>query len=124
MGPHELTMLASALEPNGIIPLHLARGNDGLWRATFETAREHAEPATNIAGLLAAIEALPPLAAIDWRACTLREFNVGYDCGSGPWAFNQALSPQLLDRMASAGVGLRITIYPEADGDPKRRPAA
>jgi hypothetical protein len=112
-GPNDLRSLTTALESRGIVSLHSARGADGLWRARFETATQYEEPAETIADLLAAIETLLPLIATDWWGCTLREFNVGYDCGRGPWAFTQGLPNALLRRMADAGMGLRITIYPE-----------
>ncbi len=44
-----------------------------------------------------------------------REFNIGYDCGAEPWAFNQGLSAHLLGRMATAGASLRVTIYPDRE---------
>jgi hypothetical protein len=130
-GPNDLRTLTTAFESRGIVSLHSARGDDGLWRATFETATQYEEPARTIADLLAAIETLLPLIATEWWGCTLREFNVGYDCGRGPWAFTQGLSNTLLRRMADAGVGLRITIYPEGReqaenytlGDAKQKPA-
>jgi hypothetical protein len=124
MGPNDLGALAAALEGHGLLALHVGRGEDGLWRARFETVSQHKEPAGNIADLLAAVEALPAPTAIDWQACTLREFNIGYDCGRGPWAFNQVLCTPLLRRMANAGVALRITIYPAPGHEQESQPAA
>jgi hypothetical protein len=42
-------------------------------------------------------------------------FNIGYDCGAEPWAFNQGLTAELLGRMAATGASLRITLYPGHD---------
>ena len=108
----DLTALAAAFEAQGMLPLHVARGGDGLWRATFETGEQHEEPEPNIAAMLAVVESLaePLLAA--WAGCTRREFDIGYDCGSTPWAFHQGLSGELLGRVAAAGASLRITLYP------------
>jgi hypothetical protein len=108
----DLAPLAAALAAERVLALHVTRGGDGLWRATFETADQYTEPADTIAALLTAIEALPAPAAADWRACTLRELNIGYDCGRMPHAFNQGLPNPLLRHMADAGVSLRITLYP------------
>ena len=47
--------------------------------------------------------------------CTTREFNLGYDCGAEPWAFNQGLSSELLGRIAAVGASLRLTIYPDRE---------
>jgi hypothetical protein len=110
--PEDLTELADALEAMGVTPLHVARGDDGKWYGTFETDEQHAEPESNIAQMLAVVESLDgPLRSV-WGRCTLREFNVGYDCGGEPWAFNQGLSAGLLGRMAAVGASLRITLYP------------
>ena len=43
----------------------------------------------------------------------LREFNIGYDCGEEPWAFNQGLSAETLRRVAAVKASLRWTLYPD-----------
>ena len=110
----DLTALAAAFETEGIFPLHVTLREDRLWYATFETDVQHAQPDSNIAAMLTVIEALPEPLQTAWAGCTLREFNIGYDCGCKPWAFNQRLSSQLLGRIAAAGASLRITLYPPA----------
>jgi hypothetical protein len=67
----------------------------------------------NIASILAAVEALSVPLRNRWDNCTLRELNIGCDCGAEPWAFNQGLSPHLLGRMAAARIALRLTLYPD-----------
>jgi hypothetical protein len=108
----DLGPLASAFEAHGMCTLHINRGNDGLRRATFETARQHEEPEATISEMLAVVEGLQAPLLKDWRACMLREYNIGYDCGAEPWGFNHGLSTQLLRRLADAGATLRITLYP------------
>lgn len=111
----DLTALAAAFEAAGVFPLRVTRGEDGLWYACFETDEQHTEPEPNIAAMLAVVESLaPPLRPI-WAGCSRREFNIGYDCGLEPWAFNQGLSAELLGRMAAAGASLRITLYPDRE---------
>jgi hypothetical protein len=111
----DLTALAAAFEAAGVFPLHLTRREDGLWYACFETDEQHTEPEPNIAAMLAVVESLaPPLRPV-WAACSRREFNIGYDCGLEPWAFNQGLSAELLGRMAAAGASLRVTLYPDRE---------
>jgi hypothetical protein len=76
---------------------------------------DHTEPEPNIATVLAAVESLaPPLRAV-WSGCSLREFNIGYDCGREPWAFNQGLSAEVLGRIAAVGASLRWTLYPDRE---------
>lgn len=109
-----LTALATALDARGVFPLHIARADDGRWHARFETAEQHTEPESNIAAVLAVVESLEPSLRADWAGCMRREFNIGYDCGQRPWAFDQALTADLLGRIAGAGASLRITLYPVA----------
>ena len=110
--PQDLTGLAGAFGSRGMYALHVARRDDGMWHATLETDPQHGEPERTIAAMLAAIESLGKLDRAMWDACTEREFNIGYDCGDEPWAFNQGLSFGLLGRIASARASLRITLYP------------
>ncbi|MEM7315379.1 MAG: hypothetical protein AAF497_19740 [Planctomycetota bacterium] len=70
------------------------------------------EPEPNILRLLDAVDALTDASRELWNSCTKREFNVGYDCGDEPWAFNQSLSNGVLRRMADCGSTFRITLYP------------
>jgi hypothetical protein len=115
--PDDLTPLAAHFEARGVFPLHVMRCDDGRWDATFESVGPHTEPEPNIAAMLAVVESLrKPLRTV-WARCSLREFNIGYDCGLEPWAFNQGLSAELLGRMSAAGASLRITLYP--DREPK-----
>ncbi len=79
---------------------------------TFETNTTFHEPEANIAAMLDAIESLPSHAKPCWEACVIREFNVGYDCGDEPWAFQQQFSNQLLARLAACGATFAITLYP------------
>jgi hypothetical protein len=117
----DLTELASAFKAKGVWSLHVTRGDDGLWYATFETDAQHSDPDPNIAAMIDAVESLArPLRSV-WDGCTRREFNIGYDCGVEPWAFNQGLSAGLLGRMAAAGASLRITMYPDREQSTPRK---
>ena len=90
-------------------------GGDGRFYPNFETEADYTEPEQHIAAMLDAIESLAePLREV-WVKCASREFNIGYDCGLEPWAFNQQLSAVVLGRMAVAGASLRITIYPDRE---------
>jgi hypothetical protein len=109
---HDLTALAAALDSRGVFPLHVDQRDDGKWYATLETEEQFAQPQANIVALLTAIEALDASARALWSGCSSREFNLGYDCGDEPWAFNHQLTPETLARMAALGISLRITLYP------------
>ena len=110
----DLTPLAAGLTALGVHALHVDRREDGLWYATFETDDSCEEPEHSIVLMLAAVESLDGPLRGAWRACVVREFNVGYESGDGPWGFNQLVSAETLRRMADAGTGLRVTLYPPA----------
>ena len=104
--------LLERLESAGVYPLHAWRGDDGLWYATLTGSGDHDGPEGTMAELLDAVESLPPAMVRRWRAARLREFNIGYQGGSAPWAFNQGLTAKTLRRLADARARLRITLYP------------
>jgi hypothetical protein len=109
----DLTPLAEALSAQGVRPLYgVTHGEDERWYATFETDEQHATPEESMVAMLDAIESLPGPARTLWKKCSLREFNIGYDCGDHPWAFNNGLSNGTLIRAGAAGATLRITLYP------------
>ncbi|MEE3719966.1 hypothetical protein V2H45_24830 [Tumidithrix elongata RA019] len=107
----DLTPLAAVFESQGVFPLHVTRGEDGHWSAILETDGQYEEPESSIAAMLSVIEQFDEPERSIWRVLTLCEFNIGYDCGSEPWAFNQGLSNALLQRMAKVGASLRVTLY-------------
>jgi hypothetical protein len=111
----DLTAMAAIFEAQGVFALHVTRGEDELWHATFEIMDRQTEPERNIAALVAIAESLVEPHRSVWQRCTQREFNIGYDCGTEPWAFNQGLSCELLGRMAGVGASLRLTIYPDRE---------
>ena len=111
MSSHELTSLHAALEKRGLNSLHRAQAGDGLWRASFETEKQFSEPDANIVDICKILEGLDGPVADDFGTCTLREFNIGYECGHEPHAFSHGLSLATLRRMVGVGATLRITIY-------------
>jgi hypothetical protein len=113
--PGDLTALAGAFQTSGVPPLHVTRGDDGFWYASFETYEPYTEPESNIAAILVIVDALPGPLRFLWNGCTRREFNIGYDCGDEPRAFQQGLSAELLGRMAAAGASLRVTLYSDRE---------
>lgn len=112
IAPHNLAPLADVLAHRGIFALNVLQGEDDSWFAKFETKESFLEPEPNIAAMLTAIESLDEPSRSLWVACTFRDFNIGYECGDEPWAFNQQLSAPTLARIAASSASLVITIYP------------
>ncbi len=119
----DLRPLLTALAAAGVEALHGAvRGDDDAWHAVLETAIHYPEPETTIAAMLTAIEALAPAERSTWNACHQRDFNLGYDCGTAPWAFAAGLSNGLLARIAAVGATVQWTLYPYREEDDAPQP--
>ncbi len=118
--PADHVELAHWLDSCGIFSLRHAQNHDGSWSSCHETEREYDDPDSNIIAIIEAIEAAPRAIRMLWDDCIQREFNVGYECGDGPWAFNQGLTNSTLRRIVEVGASFRITIYPPDEStDPR-----
>lgn len=109
----DLTPLSAVLEACGLWEIHLKQQEDGSWFAIFSAGCGGAEADQSITALLAVIEALAPEDKAMWSRCTVKEFNLGYQCGTGPRPFTQGLSSEVVARIAAVGASMRITIYPD-----------
>lgn len=118
----DLRPMEKALTSRGLFSLRPVEPGEGQWFAVFETDATHPAPDENLAEMLSAVESLTDRAAAVWAGCSLREFNIGYQCGDEPWAFNHGLSNDVLRRLAAAGATLRITLYPPEAGAAVRMP--
>jgi hypothetical protein len=108
----DLAPLADSLSHRGFYVFHILQHEDGSWSARFETEERFEDPESNIAAMLTAIESLEEPARSLWTACTIREFDIGYDCGQEPEAFRQHLTATTLTRIAQVGGSVVITLYP------------
>jgi hypothetical protein len=77
----------------------------------LESNATFATPEANICALLSILESIDWSARHAWNACSLREFNVGYEGGEEPQSITHKLGPQTLARVAALGATLGITIY-------------
>lgn len=109
-----LKPLVAELAEHGLDILAVKQGGDGLWYATIE-ARDCASadgPEWHISLMLDAMAKLSEDSRALWLSCSKIEFNIGYDCGTEPWAFNQSLSASVLSRIVSSKASIRVTLYP------------
>lgn len=114
--PRDLAALSAYLESKRVGSLHgVTRDDDGLYHDSFETDDQFTEPESNIAAMLAVVESFDAALRSIWDGCSRREFNIGYDCGAEPWAFNQGLSAGLLRRIVAVGASLHWTLYPDRE---------
>jgi hypothetical protein len=117
----DLGPLTVALQSRCVSPLHVTAGEDGRWYTTLETDEQYDQPETTICAMLDAIDSLNKSNRSYWISCLVREFNIGFDCGDKPWAFNEGLTNATLRRIGKVGATLRITLYPPEKKMPARR---
>ena len=108
----DLTPFTDELERKGMLLLDVSKRLDGTWSARLEEGGQSNNPEDTCAALLKVIESLTPEYRAIWSRCTLREFNLGYDCGLEPWAFQSGISAEIVRRIADLGASLRVTLYP------------
>ncbi|HEY1065699.1 MAG TPA: hypothetical protein VGE52_06310 [Pirellulales bacterium] len=112
--PESLVPLVAAFKFRGMHCWPPTHGADGSCYGMWNTDERFDQPEPNIAAMLTAIESLGEPERRLWETCSIRrDFNIGCDCGVTPWAFNFALSPELLGRIAALGAKVVVTLYPE-----------
>lgn len=121
-----LTPLTDELTARGVRPLgDVPSESSGCWYANLEIGECLDTPENTICVMLDALEAIGADAKQLWAACSKREFNIGYDCGDEPWAFNNELCSATVKRIASLNASIVITIYPyraePTEKPPKRK---
>jgi hypothetical protein len=83
----------------------------GHFLATFETPVVRGDPDSRIGSFCNLVENLPDVARLAWDEAFLRVFDIGYDAGETPRAYQCDLRPETLAAVARIGASLRITIY-------------
>jgi hypothetical protein len=122
----DLAALAAGLEVRGFAIVRPLTRFGREWHCGFSLRRdaEYDEPEPQIAAMLAAIEALDSPLRSAWAGCSLRLFDVGYDCGREPFVFRQELSTETLARLAAVGATVRVTLYADREEGPAGPPTA
>lgn len=104
--------------------LNYTQGDDGSWHAIVESADEtdthKRSAAIDILWMIGAIKGLSSTAREELAACSLREFNIGFDCWDS-WSYVHALSADVVRAIADVDCSLAVTLYPmrDPDGTPK-----
>lgn len=113
----DLAAGAGALEAGGLWVMFRDEtpNEDGLYFARFEVFEVAGQSGyradQTVSTLLSAVEALPPPLRRVWDACSLRLFDLGYQSGKEPFAFQDDLSAETLRRLTAVGGSLRVTLY-------------
>ena len=80
--------------------------------ARIEVAGEITTPDKAINHLCELIESCSRNALKQWLSCSRRTFDMGFESGTSPKCFNQALHADTLLRISAIGAGIEVTIYP------------
>src|SRR5262249_32154768 len=101
-----------ALAPR-VFDLHTGRVGAG-YQSHLELDSRGGEPRSAEAAIQRFLELLTVLAPASrrlWNTATQRDFNIGIQAGTGPPAFELALSPSTLKAVARLGARIVLTIY-------------
>lgn len=91
----------------------------GHRRATFEVAGLVADADAVINQFCMFAEALPERERAIWDSCSKRIFDIGYEGGTRPGAFQSEIRSGTVKRVATLGLSIVVTIYPPSS-DSKR----
>ncbi len=86
---------------------------DSTWKAWYEINECKESPEETMQVFWQSLKNMPTEIKLIWESCNKRAFNIGFDCGKEPWAYNQTLSTETLSRVVELNAEVIITIYPE-----------
>jgi len=128
----DLQPLADAMEQRDAFVLWTGAEDDGMWIAKFEAGGELCvrgpgrdyTPDGHIGWLLDVVESLPAELRDVWTRCESRAFDLGFEGGRRRWGFEQAVSADVLARLAGHRASLLISIYPDCLPPSRQTPRA
>lgn len=115
---NDLTPLTEALAHRGLLVHHVHHWENGLWTARLTPEAWFQEADQGITATLTAVESLDEPTRSLWASCTLRQFDIGYECGQEPEQFMQILTTATLSKVAAISASIMITLYPQIDIKP------
>ncbi len=85
------------------------------YRANFEIAGSHAASNEDISYFCSLVDGLEGEAKKLWDNALSKEFDIGFEPGSGPESYNTEIKPSIVKRVADIGASISLTIYPVVD---------
>jgi hypothetical protein len=92
----------------------------GHRRASFEIPGLVADADAVINHFCMLAETLPERERAIWNHCSKRVFDIGFESGTHPRAFQSEIRPKTIERVAALGAGIVVTIYspsPDQEGE-------
>ena len=106
----DISLLVADLKKSAVV-LHYDK-DEYRQLARIESKEDVTSPDKAINHLCELIESCSRNALKQWLSCSRRTFDIGFESGTSPKCFNQALSADTLLRISAIGAGIEITIYP------------
>ena len=110
---HDLSDLVRAFEP-GAFALNCMAAEGGYF-ANLELASQPPDADTGILRFVELVDQLSPAARVWWNEASKRDFSIGVNAGSGASSFALALTPAVLERVASVGARIVFVVYVDED---------
>ncbi|MFH1778268.1 MAG: hypothetical protein ABH952_12060 [Candidatus Omnitrophota bacterium] len=96
-----------------LLSLHYGKVK-GEWWGTYAICNpQYKTPKKTIEIFLKELSQMGETIRKQWDQCNLKEFDIGYECGQKPGAFNNEIPKDILGKLIELDIGIRITIYPE-----------
>ncbi|NMM40687.1 hypothetical protein [Pseudoalteromonas arctica] len=106
----DISLLVADLQKSAVV-LHYDK-DEYRQLARIESKEDVSSPDKAINHLCELIESCSRNALKQWLSCSKRTFDIGFESGTSPKCFNQALQADTLLRISAIGAGVEITIYP------------
>ncbi len=106
----DISLLVADLKKSAVV-LHYDK-DEYRQLARIESKGEVTSPDKAVNHLCELIESCSRAALKQWLSCSKRTFDLGFESGTSPKCFNQALQVDTLLRISAIGAGVEITIYP------------
>ncbi|MBQ4846662.1 hypothetical protein J8L98_23045 [Pseudoalteromonas sp. MMG013] len=107
---HDISALVSDLKKDAVI-LHYDK-DEYRQLARIEANADVISPDKAINHLCELIESCTKAGLKQWLSCSKRTFDIGFNSGTSPKCYSQALHADTLLRISAIGAGIEITLYP------------
>ncbi len=111
--PKSFKKLNDFLNKKDFWALYYGKTNDKWW-GSYETCNRPCKtPKKTIEIFLKKLSCMDKTIQKQWDQCNSKKFDIGYECGQKPWAFNDEIPNNIIKKLTELNLGIRITIYPE-----------
>jgi hypothetical protein len=85
------------------------------WYLNISCPHECKDPGASIQACCRDIMRLSPEATRQWESASFREFFIGYSTGEEPRCYEDHIDEPTVSKVAQAGAGIGVALYPESD---------